>query len=330
MSARGGLDDHRDLPIHRFVALDVDGHVAEVAAVAERELKVDQAVRVERLAGLDRDEAIDQARIENLLLDLEVAKVVLRPGVEHQVNVGAPLPSIDEDFSALVFDVDVARRIRRVIQALLRSFVLRMVQHSAGREIDRLEDVAHSGLFAPVAEHADLDVVEHGRLARLHCVAGRPAFACALQRGIDFRRVVAKRLQRLLDFRGCCRVQAIQAVRLQNLRAARPLFGALVLTELRDAEMREDVILDRVVEPDDFDFDDFRFIACRDYSEGEEDQDYWPSGASDTGEGQPSAQGGSCCLDVFPARGRAHDCSSGFGLQGLHPRSEKKRVTAQP
>ena len=95
-------DDHRDLPIDGFVSHDVDGHVAEVAAVVERELKLDEAVRIEGITARDLDESPDQARIENLLLDREVAEVVLRPGLEHQVDVGLALARLNEDFGALV------------------------------------------------------------------------------------------------------------------------------------------------------------------------------------------------------------------------------------
>ena len=58
-------------PVDRFVAPDVDRHLVEIAAIAERELQVDEAVRVERLAGLNGHVPPDEARIENVLLDPE-------------------------------------------------------------------------------------------------------------------------------------------------------------------------------------------------------------------------------------------------------------------
>ena len=169
------MNHDRHTAVDRFVAPDVDRHRVEVAAIAERELQVDEAVRVERLAGLDGHVPPDEARIENVLLDLDVAEEVFRAGIEDQLDVGLAFLAPHADLRLPIDGVDVARVAGRVEEPLLRGFVLRVLQLLARRKLGGRERRAHRGLFAAVADCADLDDVDDGGRAGIDVVAREPA-----------------------------------------------------------------------------------------------------------------------------------------------------------
>src|SRR5690606_32296678 len=104
--ARSRVDGDRNLEVLRPVAPDVHVHGTEVIAAAQRELQVDEALGVERLAALDVVEAADEGRVEDRLLYAHVAEVVARPAVEDQPDVGFAPFRVHADFALRVAGIE--------------------------------------------------------------------------------------------------------------------------------------------------------------------------------------------------------------------------------
>src|SRR5690606_31247686 len=191
--------DDRDVVILGALALDVDHDVAEIAAVVQRDLQLQEPVGIERLAAANRHEAFDEALVQDVLLDRDVAEVIAGAGIELEVDGRLAPRTVHAQLGAPVHDVDEACVVRRIEQRLLRGLVARMSEHLTGRERDRLPSGAHRRVVGAFANDADVDLGDRRRRAGIDDVARDPIVAVALERRRHGRLVVSERLQRGRD-----------------------------------------------------------------------------------------------------------------------------------
>src|SRR5690606_15753349 len=115
-----GGDGDRDMEVVGLLALDVHVHGAEVVAATEAELQVDEPLGIEGLATLDVVAATDEVRVEDRLLDLDVAEVIARAALEDQVDLGPAALRIHAELAALVLGIEETRGVHRLHQPVLR------------------------------------------------------------------------------------------------------------------------------------------------------------------------------------------------------------------
>ena len=101
---------------------------AEVTAVAQCQLQLQQGIGVEGCALLDVHELLHEVRVEYVLLDTDRAKEIARAGIQQQLNLRAVLRLQDAQLGALVTGIEIACRQCRLQQCLLGRFIVAVQQ----------------------------------------------------------------------------------------------------------------------------------------------------------------------------------------------------------